>query len=152
MVRSTSPGAAVPDDAEVLEGPRSLAAAVLAAGGSYSEAGEAAARSKRTVLRWAGDPGFARLVADLRAERLSEVTGRLAELAPRAVAVLSDALESEKASVRLRAAHLTLEWTLRLRRAADLEVRMLEVELRQGVRSPGDIAQAGRTDAEEGVA
>jgi hypothetical protein len=68
---------------------RSLAAVVLAAGGSYEEAGAEARRSKRTIVRWMAEPAFARLVADLRAERLSVVTGRLAGSAPRAVDVLT---------------------------------------------------------------
>jgi hypothetical protein len=38
-------------------------------------------------------------------------------------------------SVRLRAAHLTLDWSMRLRRATDLEARVLEIERRQGIRS-----------------
>ena len=113
---------------------RRAAAEVIASGGSYTDAGEACGRSKRTIIRWMSDPDFARLVADLRAERLSEVAGRLAELAPRAVQVLADAMDSELPAERLRGAQLALEWSIRLRRAADLEVRMLEVERRQGLR------------------
>jgi hypothetical protein len=120
------------------EAAKAVAAAVIAAGGSYSEAAQAAGRSKRTIVRWMADPAFARQVADLRAERLSEVAGRLAEMAPRAVDVLADALEDEKAWVRLRAATDVLSWSIRLRRAADLEARMLEVERRQGIRPASD--------------
>jgi len=114
---------------------RSLAAVVLAAGGSYEEAGAEARRSKRTIVRWMAEPAFARLVADLRAERLSVVTGRLAGSAPRAVDVLTQAMGDDDPSVRLRAAHLTLDWSMRLRRATDLEARVLEIERRQGIRS-----------------
>lgn len=117
---------------------RRLAAEVLATGGSYTAAGEACGRSKRTIIRWMADADFARLVADLRAERLSEVAGRLAELAPRAVDVLAEAMNSEHAAERLRGAQLALEWSIRLRRAADLEARMLEVERRQGLRPQRD--------------
>lgn len=118
---------------------KAAAAAVIASGGSYREAGEVAGRSKRTIVRWSADPAFARLVADLRAERLSEVTGRLAEMAPRAVDVLCEAMEDDKAWVRLRAAGDVLSWSMRLRRAADLETRLVEVERRQGVRPTDDI-------------
>ncbi len=116
------------------DGSKPIAAAVLATGGSYTEAGTASGRTKRTIVRWMADPAFARLVADLRAERVSEVTGRLAELAPRAVQVLASSLDDEDPGVRLRAAHLALDWSVRLRRATDLDARILEVERRQGIR------------------
>ncbi len=67
---------------------------------------------------------------------MSEVAGRLAEWAPRAVDVLVEALEDDNAMVRLRAASDVLSWSIRTRRVADLEARMLEVERRQGIR-PG---------------
>jgi hypothetical protein len=117
------------------DGAKAIAAAVIAAGGSFTEAGTASGRTKRTMVRWMADPAFARYVADLRAERVSEVTGLLAELAPRAVQVMADSLSDEDPSVRLRAAHLALDWSVRLRRATDLDARILEVERRQGIRS-----------------
>jgi len=131
-------GAGAPADPDPIEDAKAIAAEVIAIGGTYRNAADIVGRSKRTIVRWMADPVFARKVADLRAERLSEVTGRLAEMAPRAVDVLSDALEDEKAWVRLRAATDVLSWSMRLRRAADLEIRMLEVERRQGIRPAAD--------------
>lgn len=113
---------------------REIAAAALAAGRSYAETAAEAGRSKRTIVRWMAEPDFARTVADLRTERVSVVTGRLADLAPSAVDVLTEALTSEDPGVRLRAAHLTLDWSMKLRRATDLEARILEIEHRQGIR------------------
>lgn len=140
----TMDGEQIEDAAETVErsavaDAKAAAAAVIAAGGSYRDGGEVAGRSKRTIVRWMADPAFARMVGDLRAERLSEVTGRLAEMAPRAVDVLCEALEDEKAWVRLRAASDVLSWSMRLRRAADLEARLVEVERRQGVRPTDDL-------------
>lgn len=131
-----------------VDGSKAVAAAMIAAGGSYTEAGTAAGRTKRTMVRWMADPAFARLVADLRSERVSEVTGRLAELAPRAVQVLANSLDDEDPAVRLRAAHLALDWSVRLRRATDLDARILEVERRQGIR-PSDDADASSDDHED---
>ena len=111
------------------------AAQVIANGGRYADAGEVVSRDKRTVARWMADPAFARLVGDLRAERLAEITGQMTELAPQAVAVIREALQSDNPPTQLRAAQLALEWTLRLRRAGDLEVRVLEIERAQGIRT-----------------
>lgn len=127
---------------EALDELKAIAAAVIAAGGSYTAAGDETGKSKRTIVRWASDPAFARLVCDLRAERLSEVTGRLGELTPRALDTIVECLDEESPFARLRAATAILEWSLRLRRAADLEARMLEVERHQGIRG---------TDGEGGV-
>lgn len=138
-------GAGVPADPDPIEEAKAVAAEVIAIGGTYRNAGDIVGRTKRTIVRWMADPVFARKVADLRAERLSEVTGRLAELAPRAVDVLADALEDEKAWVRLRGSTDVLSWLMRTRRASDLEIRLLEVERRQGIRPAADIDDADET-------
>lgn len=128
-----------------LEGAKAIAASVIAAGGSYSFAGEEAHKSKRTIVRWAAEPEFARLVADLRAERLSEVTGRLGELAPRALDTIVECLDEESPFARLKAATTILEWTLRLRRASDLEARLSQIEHRQGIRVADPDAESNET-------
>ena len=135
------------DDEQMTQGPeldppeaaKAIAAEVIASGGSYSEAAEEARRSKRTIVRWMADPAFARLVADMRFERVSELTGRLSEMTTLAVHVLSNALLDENAGVRLRAAHLTLEWSVRLHRVTDHDARLLEVERRQGIRPSTEV-------------
>lgn len=145
MSNQLTDGTDAPQEPDPLEGSKAIAATVIAAGGSYTDAGAASGRTKRTIVRWAADPVFARRVSDLRQERLSEVTGRLTEMAPRAIDVWIEGLDHEKDWVRLRAADAILEWTLRLRRAADLEVRMLEVERRQGIRLTDPVADDGDT-------
>jgi hypothetical protein len=143
MEHEHTDAAGVPADPDLIEDAKATAAAVIAAGGSYTEAGAVSGRSKRTIVRWMADAAFARHVADLRAERLSEVAGRLAECSPRAVDVMVEALEDDHAMVRLRAASDVLSWSIRTRRVADLEARMLEVERRQGIRpGPDDDTEA----------
>ena len=137
-----------PEPPDAVDEAKVLAAAVVAAGGSYAQAGDAAGKSKRTIVRWAADPAFARLVSDLRAERLSEVTGRLGETMPRALDTLIDCLDAESPFARIRAATAILEWTLRYRRASDLEARMLEVERRQGIRTASDADPDAESAAE----
>jgi hypothetical protein len=105
----------------------------LAAGGNYGEAAVEGGVSRRTVARWMSDPSFARSVSEARAEHVQAVTGQLTGLAGEAVAVLADILANGTASEQLRAAHLVLDWGTRLRRDAELEARLLEVESRLGL-------------------
>ncbi len=113
---------------------REVVKVALAEGLSYAEAAAMGGVVKRTVVRWMAEPAFGREVADLRSEHLSEVTGQLGGLAVAAVTVLRDGLDSERPADQLRAAQLILEWSARLRRDVDVEGRLLELELRQGLR------------------
>lgn len=114
---------------------RRLAVAVLAAGGTYQEAGETSGVTSRTIARWMTGPEFRRAVSDARLERVSQVTGQLADLSVTAVDVLRDGLDSEKTADRLRAAQLILAWSARMHRDTDLEQRVLEIERLQGIRT-----------------
>lgn len=107
---------------------------VLVAGGDYGDAATEAGVGRRTVARWMSDPVFARSVSDARAEQVQAVTGRLTGLADGAVLALSELLVEGTGPERLRAAQMILDWGSRLRRDADFEVRLLDIEARLGLR------------------
>ena len=101
----------------------------LSAGLTHAEAADLAATSTKTVQRRLTDEHFATEVARRRGQQVERVTGRLTELSIRAVSTLEDALGDDSPTIRLRAADLTLNWLVRLRREADLERRITEIEL-----------------------
>ena len=107
--------------------------AALAAGSSYSEAGDAAGVSARTVARRMADLSFARLVAERRREQVVAVSGRVSSLTDRAVTAVEDCLSDESARIRLTAAKLLLDWAFRLRRDEDLELRVAEIRQHLGL-------------------
>ena len=100
----------------------------LAAGLTHAETGELAHVSPKTVQRRLSSEAFAAEVARRRGQQVERITGRLSELSIRAVDTLTDALEDSSATIRLRAADLTLNWLVKLRREADLEQRIAEIE------------------------
>jgi len=110
----------------------------LAAGMTHAEAAELAEVSSKTVQRRMSDDDFAAEVGRRRSQQVERITGRLTELSVHAVDTLNDGLGDESATIRLRAADLTLTWLLRLRREADFERRI------------GEIEQALATDTGEG--
>jgi hypothetical protein len=104
----------------------------LAHGLSYSQAGDVAGVSARTVQRRMAELGFAARVAQRRDELANQLIGGLALLSTRALEVLREELDSgNRAADRIRAAGLVLAQFQRLRDAADLEARLrhLEAEL-----------------------
>jgi hypothetical protein len=100
----------------------------LANGSSYAEAGDLAGVSARTVRRRMSDPTFSAEVAKRRNERLGVVSGRLSQLAERALDVLEGALASERAGEALRAADMVLSLDRRYREQVDFAARLLAVE------------------------
>ena len=100
----------------------------LAAGLTHAEAGELASVSAKTVQRRLRDDAFAAEVGRRRSEQVERITGRLTELSVRAVATLERGLDDLSVYPRLRAADLTLNWLVKLRREADLERRIAEIE------------------------
>ena len=118
------------------EGARAIAAVALAAGRSPQQAAHACGRTKRTIARWLAEPGFARLVSDMRSELVAELSGPLPATA---VGGLAESLTSENPRVRLRAVHLYFEWSLRLRRAMELEADITEAGPPQGSRTDGAV-------------
>jgi hypothetical protein len=119
---------------------RTRAVEALVRGATYAEAGLEASVSARTIARWMCEPEFARSVSDGRTEMLNVVGGRLANVAPDAVTVLTEIMMSESPSDRLRAAQQILTWSSRTRRDGDVEQRLLEVEARLGLRPPAESA------------
>jgi hypothetical protein len=101
----------------------------LAAGLTHAETAELANVSSKTVQRRLSNDAFAAEVARRRGQQVERITGRLSELSSRAVDTLTDALGDDSAAIRLRAADLTLNWLVKLRREADLERRIAEIEL-----------------------
>ena len=123
---------------------RAHAVDALVRGETYSEAARRASVSTRTVARWMCEPAFALAVSDGRRELLNVVGGRLATVAPDAVAVLIELLASESPSERLRAAQQVLTWCRRTRKEGDHEQRLLEVESHLGLRPPPSVDPEGQ--------
>ncbi len=104
---------------------------LLGEGRSYEAAAAIVGCSGRTIQRRMKEPGFAQAVFDQRRERVSAITGLIVGASERAVAVLSDALDSTEGNERLRAAGMLLDHGRRFHRdEADGELlrRLLALE------------------------
>ena len=99
----------------------------LARGLTYSQAGELAGASPRTVRRRMTDESFAREVRTRRTERVSAVTGQLVTASEEAVGVLMQCLGAEEDGVRIRAATLLLQHSERYRAQSDLQAEVAEI-------------------------
>jgi hypothetical protein len=119
-----------------------LALEALARGCTYSQAGDLAGVTAKTIQRWMRDPSFARRLSERRGDRLSQVTGLLLDATTEAVAVLrQECREAERASDRLRAASLLLTLASRMHDRLDVETRLAEVEAFVGlVPAPADLS------------
>lgn len=103
----------------------------LASGRSYTQAGELAGVTSRTVARRMADPAFARQVSERRAAWATRTAGELVSMGSEAIAVLRELLvDAERPADRLRAVHLVLSLGARLRHEVDLDVRLQEIEHR----------------------
>ena len=100
----------------------------LAAGMTHDEAAAFASVSTKTIQRRLAEAEFAAEVVRRRTEHVERMTGRLTTLSDRAVDTIEAALEDDEAPIRLRAAHLTLNWMVKLRRGGDLERSIAEIE------------------------
>jgi hypothetical protein len=105
-----------------------LILASLASGMTHAEAARVADVSTKTVQRRVADNDFSDEVARRRREQVEQVTGQLTRLSVRAAETLELALDDDAASIRLKAVDLTFSWLIRLRREADLEQRIAEIE------------------------
>jgi hypothetical protein len=112
----------------------SIAAEVLAGGGSYSEAGAVAGVTGRTIARWMKQEHFAALVAERREEAVTMVLGGLSSLVPEALDTLRRVMRDPKTADAGRAASFVLTHFARVRQAEEVEVRLREVETRLGIR------------------
>lgn len=105
-----------------------LILASLASGMTHAEAAQAASVSTKTVQRRVAEGDFSSEVTRRRREQVEQVTGQLTRLSVRAADTLEAALDDDAASIRLKAVDLTFSWLVRLRREADLEQRIAEIE------------------------
>ncbi len=104
---------------------------LLGEGRSYEAAAAMVGCSAKTIQRRMKEPAFAQAVTDQRRERVGAITGLIVGASERAVAVLSDALDSPEGNERLRAAGMLLEHGRRFHRdEADGELlrRLLALE------------------------
>jgi hypothetical protein len=108
----------------------------LVAGLSYADVAAQTGVSERTIKRRMADPSFRRIVADRQRQAAQQTCAQLRRLTNEALDALRDLLDaSTSSSVRLGASRTVLEQALRWQEAAELEVRLQEIEL----------ALAGRT-------
>jgi hypothetical protein len=102
----------------------------LARGATREEAGRVAGCRKRVVYNRLTDPEFKLQVTNFRRTMLDEAVGKLAMVAGRAVEVLTEALNDERATIRVRAATTLLDALLPVRAHAELDQRLTEIERR----------------------
>lgn len=103
---------------------------VLVGGGDYTGAAEAAQVSLRTVRRWRSSEEFR---TELRAEQeraMEAVCHRLSSLTQKTLGMLEAVLDNPKTtdSVRVRAAGMLLDATLRWQEMMDLATRVTKLE------------------------
>jgi len=116
-----------------------LLATALAAGSTSAAAAKQLKISPCTVKRRLADPAFRQLVVSLRAEMVERILGVMTERLTRATEAVAELLDSPEPMLRLRAARLLFQTSMRLRSAVDIDqqIRELrdEVNGREGVRS-----------------
>lgn len=121
----------------VLSSDRLKAIDVIVAGGDDTAAAEASGVTARTIRRWKSEPVFAEAILRAQDEMLEKVSVDLARTARAAVAVLRIFLADAtmKPQVRLRAAEILLNSTLRWRELRDIERRLTTLEESVNARS-----------------
>lgn len=105
-----------------------LLASALAAGSSSAAAAQQLKISPCTVKRRVADPAFRKLVAQLRAEMVETILGRMTERLTRATDAVAELLDAPEPHIRLRAARLLYQTAFRLREAVDVDHRIREIE------------------------
>lgn len=100
---------------------------------SMSEAASSAGVGERTLYRWlAEDEAFRAGLARAESELLDTATRRLLALQGQAIETLEHLLSSaESESVRLRAAQVAIETSLKLRELRDIDQRLTALEQAQ---------------------
>jgi hypothetical protein len=107
----------------------------LAAGATWEAAAQQAGVSRQTVHRRMKDPQFRRRLQDQGSDMLRRSAGAMSALCAEAVRTLLSLLgNTVPHAVRHSAARTTLELTLKLREAADLECRISALEQQIGQR------------------
>ena len=112
------------------------AAEVLAAGGTSTEAAEAAGVGVRTIRRWRNDePRFADSIDDTRSRMLAEAAGLLASHTTTAARRLGEIIQSEEERHALPAARVVLDMAARYRSDRAIEDRIEALEAAVNLRS-----------------
>lgn len=114
----------------VLSNDRMLAVEAIVGGGDDTAAALAASVTPRTIRRWRQEPAFADAILRAQDEMLEKVSVDLARTARGAVALLRIFLTDAnmKPQIRLRAAEILLNSTLRWRELRDIERRLAALE------------------------
>ncbi len=101
---------------------------------SVGAAATAAGVNERTLYRWQTEPAFKAALAAAEGELLDAATRRLLGLQDAAIATFDGILKSTTASqaLRLKAAQLVIDCTLRLREQRDVEHRLQALEAALG--------------------
>lgn len=100
----------------------------LGAGLSITEASEKANVSRKTVYRWLDDDEFKNSVLERQSETLERVSKRLSSLALQGLETLSELMNSEDESIRLRASSSVLSRFTEILEMLRLEKRIEVLE------------------------
>lgn len=110
----------------------------LAAGATFVAAAERAGMSTRTARRRAQDPDFIRHVRQWRDAMVDEAVGQLVGVLDDAIGTLRSLLDADSETVRLRAASLLIDQTLKLREHEEIQYRLALVEEAQQTQGDSD--------------
>ncbi len=102
--------------------------AALMAGETIRAAADGLGVDERTVRRWLAEPGFKAAFAEARRALVDDAVLALQRAAVRAVAVLADNLDADKAADRTKAATALLDRCFRGVELLELEARIAELE------------------------
>src|SRR5262245_54847023 len=105
-----------------------VAAVALASGSTVKVAARKAGISVRCLANWRRKPAFERLVNRYRDQLVDEAVGQVSKDLSAATAVLRKLLKSRQEQVQLRAAAELLALGIALRKHADTDRRLAEVE------------------------
>ncbi len=103
-------------------------ALLLACGDSNSVASKKIGIAESTAWRWRKSPVFQKLLLELRAALISETTGKLAQTACQAAAVLNQLLSDSNSSIKLGAARTVLERATEFYKLSDMQQRLENME------------------------
>jgi transcriptional regulator with XRE-family HTH domain len=107
---------------------KQVLAEALAAGKTQAQAAELAGVSPSTVKRWLKQPGFAAFVETIAAEKIKNLSARLAGMADKAATTIDNAMDDGSAAIRLRAATTALDKLIIVKDAAEYEARLTDLE------------------------
>jgi negative regulator of replication initiation len=95
---------------------------------SIDEASKKSKISRNTFARWLKDPNFRAEVKKVREQVLAEAVGRLQISVDRAVDLLSELMEADQKSIRLRAAEKIVDFFFKIKETQDFEQRLERLE------------------------